>query len=153
MGIVSAGLKFVTGTAKVAGKAVKTGVGMTAAGIGGALLASDKSSSPAGKPGIARRVGGAFVGAVEEATLGQLGSVGKAVGAGLRSYGKKGDTRGGSGVDTKELKATKISGDDVVGAVNKSTQQIMGGLNNLNTTFGRVGNKYWGLLLQQVKIR
>ena len=85
---------------------------------------------------MGQRIGGAAYSAFEQATLGQMGTLGKAMSAGISSRGK-GDTRGGTGVDTQEIQFQQIKGDEVVGAINQSTRQVVSGLNSVNNTLGR----------------
>lgn len=86
---------------------------------------------------MGQRVGGAAYSALESATLGKMGTLGKAVSAGISSRGAKSETTGGSGIDTQTIPFQQIKGDDVVGAINQSTQQLVSGLNTLNSTFGK----------------
>lgn len=87
---------------------------------------------------MGQRIGGAAYSAFEQATLGQMGTLGKAMSAGISARGKKqGGVEGGSGIDTQEIPFQQIKGDDVVGAINQSTRQLVGGLNSVNNTLGR----------------
>lgn len=85
---------------------------------------------------MGQRIGGAAFNAIEQATLGQMGTLGKAISAGLSARGKS-DKTAGSGIDTQQIQFQQIKGDDVVGAINQSTGQLITGLNSINTTLGR----------------
>jgi hypothetical protein len=90
---------------------------------------------------MGQRIGGAAFSAFEQATLGQMGTLGKAMSAGLSARGKK-DQAGGSGPhDTQDIQFKQIKGDDVVAAINQSTGQMVAGLNTVNHTLGRGFNR------------
>ena len=99
----------------------------------GQMMGNDNANMTMGQ-----RAGGAMFSALQDATLGQMGALGKAMSAGLSARGKKvGGTAGGSGIDTQTIPFQQIKSDDVVSAINQSTRQVVGGLNTLNNTFGK----------------
>lgn len=102
----------------------------------GQLFGNDSANMSMGQ-----RIGGAAYNAFEQATLGQMGTLGKAMSAGLSARGKK-DQAGGSGPhDTQDIQFKQIKGDDVVAAINQSTGQMVAGLNTVNHTLGRGFNR------------
>lgn len=99
----------------------------------GQMMGNDNANMTMGQ-----RAGGAMFSALQDATLGQMGALGKAMSAGLSARGKKvGGTAGGSGIDTQTIPFQQIKSDDVISAINQSTRQVVGGLNTLNNTFGK----------------
>lgn len=100
-----------------------------------AVKSSFNANRDNSKGTIAQRIGGAIGDSAREATFDRMGSIGKAI------TGKKSDRSNagksptsGSGVAGNTTKATPIKTDNVVSAINQSTQQIVGALNTLNAT-------------------
>lgn len=87
---------------------------------------------------MGQRIGGALTSAVLDNTLGQMGTLGGALRGGLQSRGAKQSPTGGGGVPGTTIPFTPIKTENVVQAINQSTQQTINALNTLNATF-RIG--------------
>lgn len=102
---------------------------------GKGALYSQMFRNPNQQMTMGQRVGGALSDVAMNATLGQMGSLGQAVRAGLESRGKSESPTGGSGVPSTTVGGKPIKTENVVQAISQSTQQMLRGLNTLNSTF------------------
>lgn len=102
---------------------------------GKGALYSQMFRNPNQQMTMGQRIGGALADSAMNATLGQMGSLGQAVRAGLTSKGDAKSPTGGGGVPGTTVGGKPIKTESVVQAISQSTQQILGGLNTLNATF------------------
>lgn len=121
------------------GAKVKSAASKTVDLAGRGALYSQMMNDPSANLSMGQRIGGAISKGVIDATLGNMGTLGQALGAGLEARGRRSSSNesptGGSGVPGSTIPFKQIKGENLVQAINQSTQQMLGGLNTLNATF------------------
>lgn len=123
---------------KVSAK-IKSAASKTADIAGRGALYSQMMNDPSNNLTVGQRLGGAATQFALDATLGNMGTLGQALGASIEARGRRNESKesptNGSGVPGSSIPFKQIKGENVVQAINQSTQQILGGLNTLNATF------------------